>query len=203
MLGSRLPLAGEPIQMHGGAIFGCQSLIQSGHSAPRTGSHFWTGQPQGCFTDITRFAAMILRDTIGRNAKIASQFSAECPSPSCHRRESRLGGSGIGRRMPETSLGYLVWRGDPPIVLFQTFSDLLNRRGNNRSSIFRVREFEVHTTSNEAQLQHRATPSRTCNGDTNWSRAVFGMPTDQRLAATQDYCGVAMVFGLDLQNRGR
>src|SRR5450755_2615165 len=65
-------------------------------------------------------------------------------------------------------------------------------------------KLQMHTATDEAALQHRASPGRTTDGHLDWLWAVLGMPRDQRAIATQKKHRVAMVLGLNLEHsRGR
>jgi len=82
-------------------------------------------------------------------------------------------------------------------------ADFLNARGDNRSAILGMTKLQVHAATDVAQFEHRSSPGRARNRNQHWFRAVFRMPRNQRLAFAQEYRGVAMVLGLDLEYRGR
>ena len=66
---------------------------------------------------------------------------------------------------------------------------------------FRMPEFEMHPSSNETGLNHRATPGRSVDRHRGRLRAKHRMSGNQSLAQTLVADGVRSVLRLDFQHR--
>ena len=63
-------------------------------------------------------------------------------------------------------------------------------------------KFEVHAAPDVLEFEHGTPPGGTGDGDLNWVRTEFGMAGEERIAASKEDSGVAMVHGLDVENGG-
>jgi len=63
-----------------------------------------------------------------------------------------------------------------------------------------MRELQVHPSSYEPTLEHRASPRGTGDCNQDRFRAVFGMPGNQHRVLGQGYSRVTVVLRLNLQH---
>src|SRR5450432_107392 len=68
-------------------------------------------------------------------------------------------------------------------VALDAVADFLDGRGNDGGGVLGVSEFEVHAAADILQLEHRAAPGGTGNGDLNGLGTEFGMTGDESFAA--------------------
>jgi hypothetical protein len=60
----------------------------------------------------------------------------------------------------------------PRLMGLRALLDFLDERRNDGCSIFRVMKFQMHAPTNEMRFEHRTAPSRACDSDQDWLRAV-------------------------------
>lgn len=63
-------------------------------------------------------------------------------------------------------------------------------------------ELQAHATADEPALEHGASPGRAGDGDRNGRGAILRMSGDERGAFTENYDGVAVMLGPDLEDAG-
>ena len=83
------------------------------------------------------------------------------------------------------------------------FVDGLDGRGDDRSAVSGMVEFEAHAAAHKARLQHGASPGGADDGDGNRARTEFRMSPEQGAVIAQEYGGITMMLGLDEQDRAR
>ena len=82
-------------------------------------------------------------------------------------------------------------------------ADFLDGRGNDRSGVEGMAEFQMHTAADVLKLQHGSAPGGSGDGDLHGLGTEFGMAREKRFAASQQDSCVAVVHGLDLKDGGR
>src|SRR5215469_7529228 len=92
------------------------------------------------------------------------------------------------------------WHPHGRVTQLRALPDVLNTRGDNRCLILRVTKLQVHSSTDEASLQHGTSPSRACDCDHDGLRAVLWMPRNQHRVVDQEYCRIAVVLGLNLEH---